>query len=144
MDRSALLLVTLALTSCTPQTTSTITPRAAIESERHCAALALHADASPQAARYFGNLASGKTFAGDDWREFTSVAARSQVHDNNLYEIADVWSAVKYGSLVRMGFTSPSGDWVAYAAYCFSPDGTLTTVESELRTQAGGMIVNRR
>lgn len=142
MNRFALLLVTLALTSCTPRTTTT-TPMGALESERHCAALALHADASPQAGRYFGNLASGKTFGGNDWREFVSVAARSAQGDN-LYEIADVWSAAKYGSLVRMSFTAPSGDWIAYADYCFTPAGALTTVESELRTQAGGMIVNRR
>jgi hypothetical protein len=105
--------------------------------------LALYADSAPQAARYFGNLASGTRFRGDDWREFASAADRLRARGDNLYEIADVWTHRQYGSLVRMSFSSPPGDWSANAGYCFGSDGALTLIESELRTFHGNMIVNR-
>lgn len=89
-------------------------------------------------------MASATALAGDEWRAFSTVAQRSEAQDDNLYQIADVWAVAQYGSLVSMTFSSASGDWIAFVDYCFAPDGGLTTVESELRTHHGGMIVNRR
>ena len=110
-----------------------------------CAGFDQRAQAFPKLARRFGNTASALDHAGDDWHEFASdqdrVAARTGY---NLTEVADVWMFAEEGSLVRMVFTSPSGDWVDYVDYCFRADGTLATIDAELRTFCGGMIVNRR
>lgn len=89
-------------------------------------------------------MASGREYTGDAWREFVSERERADADDgDNLFERADVWTFPGEGSWVEMVFTSPSGDWLDRADYCFRRDGTLGAIDAELRTFFGGMIVDR-
>jgi hypothetical protein len=109
-----------------------------------CLDFARRARSSPETGRYFGNIASGVRDSADMWKEFPSNAERFAARtDDNLNEVADVWTFPGEGSFVRMVFTSPSGDWDDYVDYCFRSDGSLSAIDAELRTFYGNMIVNR-
>jgi hypothetical protein len=109
-----------------------------------CLGFARRARSSPHTGRHFGNIASPVKESVDVWKEFPSNAERHAARtDDNLNELADVWMFPGEGSLVRMVFTSPSGDWSDYVDYCFRADGSLAAIDAELRTFHGNMIVNR-
>ncbi|HYD47821.1 MAG TPA: hypothetical protein VEB21_05710 [Terriglobales bacterium] len=107
-----------------------------------CAELEGLADASPHKATAYGNLADSSA-ACPMWRRFGSVDERRGAETgDNLNEIADVFS--RKGYLVRMRFTTPSGDWTDVVDYCYRSNKTLAAVHAELRTFASDLIVERR
>ena len=109
-----------------------------------CSELYEHSRMEPEATRLFGNVASAAGTPRHDWREFRSEEEREAARrDDNLNELADVWTLADRGDLVRMLFTTPSGDWMEYVDYCYRADGTLAMIDSELRSFAGGIVVTR-
>ncbi len=79
-----------------------------------------------------------------EWKRFDSEEEFEKARESEeSYETAYIWK--KNGKVVAVNFTysSPSGDWVQYVYYIFREDGSVATVERDLRTFMDDIIVDR-
>jgi hypothetical protein len=99
-----------------------------------CDPLAKHADRKENVPRIFSDLSNHETDKESQWRAIKDKAELDRrAEQGGVYTQAFVWKQVG-GTFVLMYFTSPSGDWAEYGAYCYRPDGTLARSVSTLNT----------
>ncbi len=78
------------------------------------------------------------------WKKFASEDELEKAREKNeSYTIAYIWT--KGDGIAQVNFThfSPSGDWAEYYFHTYREDGSLSTVNRELRTFMDDIIVNR-
>ena len=98
--------------------------------ETYCKELDAFRKRHPNEARIFGDVASSNSPA-PKWKEFKSRKAReAAATDDNLFDVADVWSKEGKVVIAEFGFGSPSGDWSQSVTYYFRDDGTLAKMQS--------------
>jgi hypothetical protein len=99
-----------------------------------CDPLAKHADRRENVPRIFADLSDHDTDKEPQWRPLKDKAELDRrATDDGVYTQAFVWKQPR-GTFVLMYFTSPSGDWAEYGAYCYRADGSLARSVSTLNT----------
>ncbi len=111
------------------------------ETDKLVKSLNNHVQNNKSAVRIIANVADdGKP---DDWREFENDEKRAE--SDSGYNLNDNFFILKteIGTYLYALFQSPSRDWAQYVTYFFRADGSLTKMETQLRTFIGQVIAIR-
>lgn len=133
-QRPMISLVVVLAVSGSLAVTSTATHDAIQEIDAACAHVSeLSQNGGP--AQIFADFADASDRnAADDWRAVADKATLEHLAETTYpYTQAFTWGD-QHATLVRMFFTSPSGDWALFVDYCFDKTGALVRSEGTLNT----------